>query len=431
MSASLARPVSASLASRQGQPAAGGRASRTLRAVRPTLPSFVVRAAERLSERGLRSAVIGRPLWADRPGPVVEARLLCETTSQQLHALPDVVCLGRDAAVLWPQPDGMIELESTAGQPLEAAIGGMPWTVLAIGFDPVAGEWLDPVGGRADLDARRLEVTPIPSAELWPRAGLAAARLTAELDLAATESGRGALRACAERWKLPLPGAPLRFELDALLLARAPATGIALLRETGLEARVVPGAGAGAARLVAGSSADLVDRWSAWLLGTRAPRILARLRTPTGRARAIEARLAYQPPERSIALRTASLRRAVQRLGGPEALHALLDLRHRQLAAEGGAPPEVAARLARIAELAESLAAPDAPPLAWSGHDVMQALRGPAGPAVGRALGYLRERVARDPAGNHPEQLARWLEEWSAEQDDAVSARADDPEPRG
>jgi tRNA nucleotidyltransferase/poly(A) polymerase len=107
-------------------------------------------------------------------------------------------------------------------------------TVNAIAFDLVAGELVDPLGGLADLRAKRLRL-PHPGVMAEdPVRALRLARFHAELpefrvDSLARERAarvaRGLGRAPAER---------VRTELDKLLSAEAPARGLRLIEELGL-----------------------------------------------------------------------------------------------------------------------------------------------------------------------------------------------------
>src|SRR6185436_15285909 len=89
--------------------------------------------------------------------------------------------------------------------------------------------------------------------------------------------------------------ARVRAELHALLLGRFVDRGLALLRETGLEAVIAEGVLDDAAAVAAAVPADLELRLAAWLRGTRVVRILRRVREPRTRVIAVERLLHLHP----------------------------------------------------------------------------------------------------------------------------------------
>ena len=381
------------------------------------LPSFATRIAERLAARGIRSAVVGRLTWSAlgalprSPGSLREARLLCEMRADALHRLPDAVCLGPGGPVWIATREGCVEVRAAGERPLEEALRAAPFRVLGVAIDPLDAELLDPVGGRADLEEARLGLGPEARPGLGPRAALAGARLCAELGLRAEEETLAALRSAAPA--LAERGSVVRHELEALLLAPAPARGLDALRRSGLEAVLAPGVGVHAGELVERAPATVSWRFAAWLLGTPAASILATLRTPRDRARWIEAVVALHPIERTLPPREAACRRAVRRLGSPVALRTLAGLRRLELALAGRGGLERSWE----ERFAQALAALERGPearLVWSGREVMEVLELDPGPEVGRVLAFLRERVARDPSINTPEGLRSCLEAWRA-----------------
>ncbi len=374
---------------------------------------LVTRVAESVAREGLRSAVIGRAQWAalrGEPAPA-DATLLCEASAERLHRLPGVVCLGRGLGVRASSRAGAILLLPSGGAPLETALENMAWTLLGCGTVPRTGEVLDPCGGSKDLHEGRLKPSPsLAAGRLRGVDAVAAIRLATQEGLSPTGDARTRLAEAASDCAAP-GGARLRHELEALLMSPRARLGLDLLQSTGIETHLVPGASESAAQLVAESPAHLTARWTAWLLGVKASRVLSRLRMPRDRARAIEARLAYARTEQAIAPKETSVRRAVARLGSADAVRESLDLRLRELRASGVVPPEVEQRLGAITAL---LDAPVGPRLIWTGRDVMKQLDLPAGPGVGQALAFLRQRVTEEPSGNTPTQLGRWLQEWVA-----------------
>ncbi len=378
-----------------------------------------------LLARGVRCLVVGRAareLFAGRAPR--DLRLLCEADGDALLSLAGAVAgppggpirVGRRALAPAPGPGThplVVEL-AAAGAPLEKALADATLSVTAFGLEPLSGEWVDTWDGRADLVAGRVGPAGGAARLAHPLIAVAAARLMAELDLAASEAlGRAAAAAVAA---LPEAlGARLRLELEALLLAEAPDRALAWLRETGLEQALAPRARPDAAQLLRRLPADRVLRWTGWLRGGQAGRVLARLRMPRDRSRAIERRLAFHPVDRMVAPRPGSLGKALRRLGGREAFEGLCVLREEELTLGDEPIAAPLARLAELRELADAMTAAEAPTLAWSGRDVMEALGEPAGPRIGQALAFLADRVLEDPSRNTPEALAGWLVRWRRE----------------
>ena len=149
----------------------------------------------------------------------------------------------------------------------------------------------------------------------------------------------------------------VRREIETLLLAPGVAAGIALLRRTGLEAELAPGAREDGGALVAALPPDLPLRLAAWLRGTQAESILLRLRFPR-RVVAIVARLVALHPIDARRLRgDADVRRLVRRVGetGIAELAAAARVRDPRRAAN---PPRSARRFARCATASSACSAP-------------------------------------------------------------------------
>lgn len=130
---------------------------------------------------------------------------------------------------------------SVSGDPelsIEEASRRRDFTVNAMLWDPLAGELLDPYGGRADLAARLLRAVDPESFGEDPLRALRAVQLAARFELAVEP---GTARLCAGLPLLELPAERIFGELSKLLLeARRPSLGLGLLREWGMLAAVAP-----------------------------------------------------------------------------------------------------------------------------------------------------------------------------------------------
>ncbi len=129
-------------------------------------------------------------------------------------------------------------VEGDPHMPFEDAARRRDFTMNAVGWDPLTGEYLDPFGGRADLEARRLRVvdprTFADDSLRVLRALQFAARFAATLDDEAAAICRA----------IPLDDLPserLWGEFEKLLLvAERPSLGFALARTLGVVEQLLP-----------------------------------------------------------------------------------------------------------------------------------------------------------------------------------------------
>jgi tRNA nucleotidyltransferase (CCA-adding enzyme) len=204
-----------------------------------------------------------------------------------------------------------------------------------------------------------------------------------------------------------------------MLLGDHAGPALALLRRTGLEADLAPGANATAAAIVPALPRQLELRLAAWLQGAKASAILRRHRFGRRRSERVLHLLALQPvEEHTNASREAAVRRLIRRAGEDDL--ALVILWRRIQLAQGEPHPAASARLDALEEaLARARAAGalalQRQDLALDGRQVMTVLGCDPGRAVGRALDYLTERVIEDPACNTPEALRAILSSWREE----------------
>jgi tRNA nucleotidyltransferase (CCA-adding enzyme) len=112
------------------------------------------------------------------------------------------------------------------------------FTINAISWDPLADEYVDPVNGRADLDARVLRVVDPERFGDDSLRVLRAVQLTARFHLQAT-TGTKAL--CQSIPLDDLPAERVWGEIEKLLLlAETPSLGFALARDVGVTASLLP-----------------------------------------------------------------------------------------------------------------------------------------------------------------------------------------------
>jgi tRNA nucleotidyltransferase (CCA-adding enzyme) len=327
------------------------------------------------------------------------------------------------------------------GVPLVEDLARRDLRVNAIAFDPATGQLIDPYDGQRDLAERRLRAVG-PTGEVYAdavarfsedglrvmRAVRFAAALEFELD-PDTERGIGpALPSLAKVSKERISD-----ELRKLLAARQPSRGLAIAHRIGIIALILP-------EVIAG-----LDRWAA--LGGRGAAVarwLARIDAAPAEARlgALVAVLAAPDPglhrlDRA-AQRTAEAVLRQLKFSNDEAGAAAVlagvaaaplatawtDAWLRRLLADATRPHTAAAaalwradgavaladQATAILERRDPLAVGE---LAVTGKDLMTQLALPPGPAIGRLLALLFDRVIVDPALNAKDPLialARQLE---------------------
>ena len=121
---------------------------------------------------------------------------------------------------------------------VEEAARRRDFTLNALLFDPARGELVDPWGGRADLEARRLRAVDATTFGDDPLRALRAVQLAARFELQVDEA---TARLCASMPLAELPAERVFGEIEKLLLkARRPSLGLALMREWGMLGKVAP-----------------------------------------------------------------------------------------------------------------------------------------------------------------------------------------------
>jgi tRNA nucleotidyltransferase (CCA-adding enzyme) len=129
------------------------------------------------------------------------------------------------------------EVTGDPGMSIEEAARRRDFTINAISWDPLTGEYLDPWNGRDDLERRVLRVVdPATFADDSLRV-LRAVQFAARFDLSLEDRTRELCRA------VPLDDLPAERvwgEVEKLLFAPRPSIGLALARELGVVNRLFP-----------------------------------------------------------------------------------------------------------------------------------------------------------------------------------------------
>lgn len=346
------------------------------------------------------------------------------------------------------------------GRSLEGDLGLRDFTVNAIAFNPLDDRLVDPLDGRSDLTSQCLRACGEASARFDedPLRILRAARFIAELGFrpheAVTDAGRvgcHSVRHCApER---------IRDELLKLILGPEVRASFAWMQQTGLLEVILPHVA-----VTQGVTQNRFHRWDVyWHTVETVARAVAdpevrlaglyhdlgkpatrewrkgdytfynheRISAEIADADLDHYRLSSQRRQRIVSLvnnhmfhyepswSDAAVRRFLRRVG-PDLMEPLFELRRADSSASGmGGEEETNHNLCllndRIQRQQAAHAAVKVTDLDISGHDVI-ALTGQRGPAVGRILREMLERVTDDPALNRKDLLLREIERWTRDQ---------------
>ena len=440
-------------------------------------PSHLLAVLRTLGSEGHRALLVGgtvrdvllpaRPAGADPIPDLATDRL----PDQVLGLFPHTVATGIPyGTVTIITPEGAIECTTfrseggyrDARHPGDVTFTGDPLgdldrrdlTVNALAFDPLSGELLDPHDGALDLEQRRLRAVGEPLARFREDAlrPFRVARLAAVLEMAPDDALLDALAAIRD----PASGVRIdwvaaeriRDELQKLLAAPQPSTGIELLRRGGLLERWLPElaamVGVGQNRfhahdvwthtLLACDAAPAAKsrvRWAALLHDVGKPptrvmrngdwtfyehdavgaqladQLLERLRFPTDERHAIVHLVREHMFDLGATSTDAALRRWLRKVG-TENVADLFDLRIADSIGTGtriGFPVGLERLRERIQRLIDEDSALHVRDLAIDGNDVMRELGVGPGPAVGRVLDALLDEVIDRPDANTRDHL--------------------------
>jgi len=364
----------------------------------------------------------------DHPGRPATRSFLCAVPAERLlQALPRaVVTAERRRRLSLGTRAGPIDLLPLGDRPTAEVLRRFGLSALSFAWRPARETWSeDPLEARNLFAQGRLDIVNGAAAsnpfQDAPRRFWIAARLLAEYQLEASprmiDAARVALPSCLPR--LPL-GASARREIQRIMLARSPASGLQFLHSVGICDALFPGIARHAAETVAALEPWPSVRWAAWLSGTATQKALRMLRMPPELANEIERLLRHHPIDRFTAAHgETGLRRIRQRLR-PDEIEALLAWRRAELA-RGGEADEIGrssdpleALAARLEEFASERAATDrVRELAIDGRTAMQILDCGPGRRIGQALSHLAAFIQAHPDSNRPQALQAELLRWA------------------
>jgi tRNA nucleotidyltransferase (CCA-adding enzyme) len=420
---------------------------------RATLPRPLLDVLRRLGQAGHRSWVVGgavRDLLLHRPREAADFDVATPATPEQVSRLfPKVIPTGVEHGTVTVLSGGLaMEVTTFRGEgryldgrrpesvtfltELEADLARRDFTINALAWDPVAGEFRDPFGGRGDL-SRRIVRAVGAARERFAEDGLRpmrAVRFAAQLGYELAPATR---RAIPEALPVVAKVATERIseELGQLVVGRDAPRALAIMRSTGLLAAVLPAVAelpapvqSHAVRVLAETPPEHALRFAALLhpLGAaRAERVLQDLRQPRRVSDEVAALLrehACRLGARGAVLPQGApdVRRLLSR-AGPARADALLALaRAEARAATPGARARAAAEVSALASAITAIRR-ERPPLvaqdlALDGRGVMAVLAAGPGPHVGEALRHLLDRVLEDPTLNVRPALEDELRRW-------------------
>jgi tRNA nucleotidyltransferase/poly(A) polymerase len=337
------------------------------------------------------------------------------------------------------------------GVTLEEDLSRRDFTMNAIAWDPLSKMLFDPYNGRGDIVRRYIQTVGDPIKRFTEDGlrPLRAVRQATQLEFTIAPDTLTAIERTIDSFR-KVAMERIRGELQKILLAAKPSTGIELLRQTGLLAEflpeLLPTVGCIQNRFhkhdvyhhilatIDAASSDWIVRMAALLhdLGkpsTQAPRegcpgeftffghehigrelaatICDRLHLSTSEkdllCTLVGGHMFYYTP----AWTDGAVRRFVRKLG-PDRLAPLFALREADIASRGGHEDregETRPLKARIEQLKAQEAALHVTDLALDGHDLMRILQIPPGRRIGQLLDELLEKVLDDPSLNDPHQL--------------------------
>jgi tRNA nucleotidyltransferase (CCA-adding enzyme) len=404
------------------------------------VPAAVAAVAARLRGAGFGAWLVGEALHEHITGRRPRAFELATAApaARTLDLFPAAVSTQpAHGIVTVPTAAGPVDVAPLRNGPdVEGDLERRPFTVFAIACDPNGTVWVDPHGGRADAAAGRLRCVGLAAERLRdePLRALQALRLVAEHGYTIDPELEAALAAVGSRIKR-LPASRSRPELARLLQGGHVGRGLALLRRSGLEARLVKGVRPDAADLVAALPRNLDLRLAGWLRGTRPGGLLRRQRFGIARSMHVERLLEHHPLDEKVTPnRDRSLLRLLRQLDDAD-LEALFAMREWELdrradePAAGDETTDAEKRLAAVRAGIERVRqnrarTQEREELALDGRTVMQILGCGPGQRVGRALRFLADRAAEQPERNTPEDLRATLLDWSEHNPDRLPGKS-------
>ena len=312
---------------------------------------------------------------------------------------------------------------------LEADLARRDFTINALAWDPLAPEFRDPFGGRADMARKLVRAVGDPAARFGEDGlrAMRAVRFAAQLGYGLHPRTRAAIPGALDVVARSPPSAS-PDELARLVVAPHAHRALGLMRKTGLLGVVLPALAAvepgprstTPSPCSAASPRSQRVRFAALLHGLgahEAGRILVALRQPRrvadDAAALVRSHACRTGAREPLPATPGEVRRWLSRVGLARVASQLA-----LAEAEAAAVGDRAAR-AEVKKFAQAVARAQAesPPLsardfALDGRALMAILGAGPGPHVGEALRHLLDRVLEDPSLNAPAALEREVRAW-------------------
>jgi poly(A) polymerase/tRNA nucleotidyltransferase (CCA-adding enzyme) len=325
----------------------------------------------------------------------------------------------RQGRVTIPTQAGPVDVTPfQAGPHIEDDLAHRDFTINAMAYDANRKQLLDPYGGCADLQDGLLRAVGSARDRFAedPLRALRAVRLAATRGWKLDPELESAL-ACTRRQLTRIPREPVRRELKAILLSPGVTRALHQLERSGITANLAPNATPDSGAVVEHLSADLELRLAGWLRGTHPRRVLQQLRFSSSTIHRVELLLRLHPVSSRLDPANRNAMSRFVRNTGSSDLNGLIALEEAEIELAGDRPSESRSGLLVLREAMDMLrvsndTASERKRLSVSGADVMKQLDCQPGPRIGRALAYLTECVAIDPALNAPDELRELLREW-------------------
>jgi len=389
----------------------------------PRAPSAVVQIAQTMIGAGHAAFLVGPALRDLLTGAAPSHYGLSTdaTIGELLRLFPTGILIGaQQDALMVPTTVGLVDVAPfRAGPRIEDDLAHRDFTIHAIAYDMASRKWLDPYGGRSDLE--RGTICAVGRARDRfredPIRALRGIRLAATRGWQLDEAVESALE-YAPTGLVGIPREPVRRELIAILLSAGVARALEQLDRSRIAAALAPGAAAGAGPVVARLPADLELRLAGWLRGANARAVLQPLRFSRPTVDRVDLLLRYHLGKSPAGEKGYAAAARFARRAGAHNLAALIALREAEIEATREVPSADREAIRELKGLLASLrkserAASARNQLAISGSDVMACLGCGPGPRVGRAIDFLTERIRLDPSLNSPEALRALLREWA------------------
>ncbi|MFV1978951.1 MAG: hypothetical protein ACC649_06325 [Myxococcota bacterium] len=391
-------------------------------------PSTVVQIGQKMIEAGHTAFLVGPGLRDLLAGALPSHYELSTDAplSEVLALFPNGVLIEkRRDTVMVPSQAGPVDVGPLrAGPQIENDLDRRDFTINAIAYDIADQKWIDPHGGRADLEAGLIRAVgrARDRIEEDPIRALRGIRLAATRGWELDQEVETAL-ASAQTALTKIPREPVRRELAAILLSTGVARALEQLDRSRITVQLAPGATLGSGAVVARLPHDLELRLAGWLRGANARTALQRLRFSRSTIDRVELLLRYHHADSQINTMGFAAAARFARRAGAHNLVALIALREAEIEASGDAPAAARNALqglrASLASLREAeRTASGRSQLEISGADVMACLGCQPGPRIGRAIDYLSERIRLNSTLNSPDTLRDLLRDWIDEPGD-------------